>query len=72
MRRSILISFFSIALFIGVGCGKSNCEDCKKVTYENGQKVSEGSEEEYCGDELEEKKNYEKKVGNRREEYECS
>lgn len=59
-------------MVLGVSCGKENCEDCKKVTYENGQKVSEGDEETYCGDELEEKKEYENEVGNRREEYECS
>ena len=72
MRRSILIPFFALFILAGVSCDKDNCEDCKKVTYENGQKVNEGSSQEYCGAELQQKKNYSTTVGNRREEYECS
>lgn len=72
MQRSILTLFLALSLFFVSSCDKENCEDCKKVTYEDNQKVNEGDEEEYCGDELEEKKDYEEQVGNRREEYECS
>lgn len=72
MRRIIALSFFALFLFFAPACEQSNCEECKKVKYEDGQKVSEGDEEEYCGDELQDKKEYEFEAGNRREEYQCS
>ncbi len=72
MRRLTLIPFFAFFL-IAIGCSTENCEECKEVTYDSsGNKVSEGSSEEYCGEELEEKKDYSATVGNQTKEYECS
>lgn len=72
MRRYTFLSLIAAFCFLfGTGCEDADCKHCKKVTYENGSKVNEGSEQEYCGDELDEKEQYEEEVGNRREEYEC-
>lgn len=74
MRRLTFLSFFAICIVFGTSCEAINgCEDCKTVTYDDqGNKVSEGSSQEYCGDELENKKDYSASVGNQTKEYECS
>jgi hypothetical protein len=72
MRRSILIPISALFLFLAPGCEQSNCEECKLVTYEDGKKKKEEDKGEFCGEELQDKKEYEFEAGNRREEYECS
>ncbi len=52
---------------------QDDCMMCKKVTYENGVKISETTPVEYCGDELD--KILDEKdvtIGNRTVRWECN
>ena len=58
MKRTLLFgaSFLFIA-WAATSCeALSGCGICKNVQYENNQVINTGNEEEYCGDELIQKK----------------
>jgi hypothetical protein len=54
MKRKLIlgVSFLFIAWAFTSCEALSDCGFCKNVTYENGTVINEGSETEYCGQEL--------------------
>ncbi len=58
MKRKLLFvaSFLFIAWAFTSCEALSDCGFCKNVTYENGTVILEGSETEYCGEDLIKKK----------------
>ena len=56
-RKLILVAVFLFATWAFNSCeALTDCGFCKNVTYENGTVINEGTETEYCGDDLVKKK----------------
>jgi len=61
------------ALFLFKSCELENCMMCKKVTYENGTKISESDPVQYCGLDLDMILDEEDvTIGNRTTRWECN
>jgi hypothetical protein len=58
MKRKLLFgTLFLLMAWAFNSCeALSDCGFCKNVTYENGSVINEGTESEYCGDDLIKKK----------------
>lgn len=52
MKRIVILGFVFIGALSIKSCELDDCMTCRRVTYENGVVISEGSPAEYCDEEL--------------------
>lgn len=53
MKSIILIAIFTTFTALAfTSCEKETCKECRIVTYEGGNKVSESAPDTYCGSQL--------------------